>query len=100
MTRDMILDPLHKKGDVKPLMKCGHSANGYDAKTGNPVCIICSMITPDAEIVVEERPSLEGRKAKCGYGDKIVDSDYNLPFFEYRPDRKYDSYYCGCFGWS
>lgn len=76
----------------KPLMKCGHTANA-ETFSGQPCCVICGC----TEIV--ERPSLKGRKAKCAYCGKIKDSDYNLPFFEYRPDREYDSYYCGCGGW-
>lgn len=42
------------------------------------------------------------RMAKCAYGckDSIKPSDSKfLPFFEAQPDREYDKYYCGCWGW-
>ena len=81
----------------KPLMKCGHTANA-ETSTGEPCCAICAGFTEDAYIVVP-RPSLEGRKAKCSFCGNIVDSDYNLPFFEYKPENEYDSYYDGCGGW-
>lgn len=81
----------------RPLMKCGHAANATDTN-GNPVCVIC--ITPgkkdDPAIVVIELPSLEERKAICAYCSEPIDSNIDLAFFEYRPDKKYDSYYCGC----
>ena len=109
----VVLDP-HKKN--VPLMKCGHSANGRNSKTGRPVCVICAGLTPDAEIEVET-PSLEGRTARCAYyGARPYknecpkcrgrerckceeQSSSNLAFFEYRPDAEYDSFYCGCSGW-
>ena len=50
----------------------------------------------------EEKPSLEGRKAKCTFnhpnGEDVTDSDWNLPFFEHHPEEKFDRYYCGCKG--
>jgi len=42
------------------------------------------------------------RMAMCAYGckDSIKPSDSKfLPFFEAQPDREYDKYYCGCWGW-
>lgn len=80
------------------LMKCGHTANGKD-KDGNPVCVICYMIDPGATQVAEEKPSLEGRKSQCPTCKSITDSSYDLPFFEYRPDKEYDVHYDGCNGW-
>lgn len=76
----------------KVLMKCGHTANAetYD---GRPYCIICGC----EEIM--PKPDLTKRKARCSFCGKEVDSDYNLPFFEYRKDKETDSYYCGCGGW-
>ena len=65
----------------KPLMKCGHT-------------VIC-----DCTELADENPSLQGRKAKCSFCGQIKDSDYDLPFFEYKPDKEYDEYYCGCGGW-
>jgi hypothetical protein len=82
-----------------PLMKCGHSANSTDTK-GNPVCVICIGIVAGADEIVKEPPSLEGRFARCSYGDHAkVPSSYDLAFFEYRPEREEDTYYCGCYGW-
>ena len=47
----------------------------------------------------KQTSELDGRKAKCAMCGREKDSDYNLPFFEYRPNEEYDSYYCGCIGW-
>lgn len=77
----------------KVLMKCGHTANGT-TMDGKPYCVICNC-----KEVREDKPSLEGRKAKCGWCERMVDSNYNLPFFEYKPNEEYDEYYCGCNGW-
>jgi len=68
------------------LLKCGCAANSKVHSTGGkkfdpPIdgCAIHDCIEP-ADI----QPSLEGRKAKCTYGDNIVDSSYGLAFFKYR----------------
>jgi hypothetical protein len=66
------------------LMKCGHTAQGTIAQTGDPVCAICLGIHPGATEVAE-KPSLEDRFAHCVYGKHArVESDWKLPFFEYR----------------
>lgn len=39
------------------------------------------------------------RLARCQDCGKIVATDPNLPFFEAKPDKDYDTYYCGCYGW-
>jgi hypothetical protein len=91
-----------------PLMKCGHTANAMSvSKNGKrePCCVICGCYE-----VAETKPDLTGRFAKCSYRNKrngqphtdkdIVPSSYDLPFFEYKPNEKYDEYYCGCWGWS
>jgi hypothetical protein len=100
------------------LMKCGHSAQGING-TGKPVCLICMC-----EEIAESKPDLTGRKARCSYFGKevyncethypkmlttdsrgkkhcgsLVDSSYSLPFFEYKPNSKEDSFYCGCMSW-
>ena len=83
------------------LMKCGHVANATDAN-GNPCCAICAGIDNRAFEIAREvkgTDGLEGRKAKCPYCGKTVDSKWELPFFEYCPDVDRDSYYCGCWGW-
>lgn len=81
----------------RPMMKCGHTANAVGIKNGKqvPCCVICGCYD-----IVEERPSLDGRKAKCSWCDNIVDSDWKLPFFKHKPNCKYDEYYCGCGGWN
>ena len=79
------------------LMKCGHTANAeYD--DGKPCCLICSP-KREAYEVVDEKPNLTGRKAKCTDCGEIVDSNWNLPFFEYCPYKEYDRFYSGCWGW-
>ena len=79
------------------LMKCGHTANAeYD--NGKPCCLICSL-KREAYEVVDDKPDLTGRKAKCTDCGEIVDSNWNLPFFEYCPDKEYDRFYSGCWGW-
>lgn len=82
-----------------PYMKCGHFTTARDARTGRYVCPICVGFTLDAEIVEDNLPDLTGRKAMCPYCKTIVDSSFDLPFFNYLPDKKYDSFYCGCRGW-
>ncbi len=83
---------------MKPLMKCGHAANV--TSNGKPACAICFCTE-----IAEKQPNLEGRKAKCCYCGKIANSNgegsgyKELPFFEYKPNEEYDSYYCGCKGW-
>lgn len=39
----------------------------------------------------------KGRAVRALKGTTI--SDPSLPFFEARPDKETDSYYCGCWGW-
>lgn len=75
-----------------PLMKCGHTANAES--NGKPCCVIC-----DCFEIADTKPNLEGRKARCTYCNKMTDSSYNLPFFEYQANKTYDEYYCGCRGW-
>jgi hypothetical protein len=80
----------------KVLMKCGHAANA--TCDGKPACAICACTE-----VADTIPDLTGRKARCGYYGTHCHSEtpssMKLPFFEYRPDKEYDTYYCGCYGW-
>jgi hypothetical protein len=88
------------------LMKCGHTAQGRESKTGKPVCVIC-FPKPEASMPEENIPNLEGRMAECCYARgrdgkpcrKKVPSSFDLAFFEHRPDQETDLYYCGCWGW-
>ena len=78
------------------VMKCGHTANAVKLVKGKkiPCCVICDCTEP-----CEKSISLDGRKARCTYCGHTAKSDISLPFFEYRPNEKYDKYYDGCFGW-
>lgn len=95
------------------LMKCGYVSNAdriLEDGSKVPTCAICFGFHPDAEQVEREckgSDGLEGRKARCVYSSPKrgytcngeVNSQWELPFFEYRPDKAYDKYYCGCWGW-
>lgn len=82
-----------------PFMQCGHTANAVRSGTNEPVCIVCLGITEGADKIAESKPDLDGRVATCGYCRRERSSDFGLAFFEYRPESKSDSYYCGCRGW-
>ena len=84
-----------------PLMKCGHAANAVqDTPNGRkPACVICAGISPGWDEIDESQPSLEGRESQCSYCKRKEDSDLGLAFFEYRPNKEHDKYYCGCRGW-
>lgn len=82
------------------LMKCGHVSNAKN-EYGRYICGICDC----AEIVSEcsGTKGLEGRFALCCQHKHMtnnpVASSWELPFFKYQPDRDFDAYYCGCYGW-
>lgn len=89
---------MQKSGNsMKPLMKCGHTANAVTAE-GKPCCVIYAP-SEDSYTILLERPELTGRLAKCSDCGAVTDSKWRLPFFEYKPDKEYDEYYCGCYGW-
>ena len=84
------------------LMQCGHVGNSHDLY-GNPLCAICFGINDGADIIEKEcvkNIGLEGRIAKCTYGDKTTKSKWSLPMFKYCPEEEFDEYYCGCYGWN
>lgn len=81
-----------------PVMKCGHVANARNV-LGDPLCVICLGVHPGASEVDWEAHPREYRKAKCRYCGTITESSTQLPFYQYRPNDEYDSYYCGCRGW-
>jgi hypothetical protein len=67
---------------MKPMMKCGHTANAIKMQKDGPsipACAICSCYE-----IAEEVPNLEGREAKCGCCGHKKPSDFNLAFFEYK----------------
>ena len=78
------------------LMKCGH-INNATTNDGKPACAICTCVEVEHEC--EGNKGLEGRKAKCSYCEKMEDSSWSKPFFEYQPNKEYDYFYCGCRGW-
>lgn len=71
---------------MTPMMKCGHAANAHvvDATTRAtiPACAICFGISPGADVVDLDGPTLDGRTARCSCG-RTEPSDARLPFFEY-----------------
>lgn len=75
----------------KPMMKCGHTANAT-TNDGRPCCVICECYE------TRELPDISNRVMKCSCG-KTLPSDFSAPFFEYRPNSDFDSFYCGCWGW-
>lgn len=88
---------------AKPMMACGHSANAVRVMSDGsrvPSCAIC-VGTNDDNLRVVEAPDLTGRRARCGYFRSCGSeqpASVDLWFFEHRPDREYDEYYCACRG--
>lgn len=81
----------------RAMMKCGHASNA-STSDGNPCCAICAGGT--GWNTVATSPNLEDRKSICLSCKRIVASNLDLAFFEYRPDKELDAYYCGCKGWN
>lgn len=88
------------------MMKCGHRAAGES--NGKPACVICLGLDQNATVVDEGYKVPEGRKARCTYYGSMVrgevckseqPSSLSLAFFERRPEKEFDSFYCGCYGW-
>ena len=91
-------------------MRCGHATTAVDG-SGHPVCPLCQNYL--GRTVAETQPVLEGRVARCWYDTEgvhkpigreravpgPVPSSLDLPFFEYRPGKAEDGYYCGCQSW-
>lgn len=75
------------------LMKCGCAAQGVNAKTNKPVCVI-----HDEDEQAEIQPKFEGRRAQCHCGYQ-QDSILSLAYFKYQPLKPVDAFYCGCDGW-
>ena len=102
-----------------PMMKCGHAANA--TSDGKPSCVICHGIEGGLNMIVDDAPpDLSARRARCGYfgttpKGRNHESNYgsvrgkpctaeepsnpDLPFFAHRPSEKFDTFYCGCWGW-
>lgn len=87
-------------------MKCGHVSSAYDADN-EPMCVICAGIhigCNQIDMACSGTVGLEGRVARCndhkqGGGSGVALSRWELPFFKYCSNQKYDEYYCGCWGW-
>lgn len=89
-----------------PMMACGHAANakrtaskGVKHDPPLPCCAIC-----DCAEIAAIQPDLSGRIARCSYyGRKCKSEQPSVPgklaFFEHRPAKDFDVFYCGCFGW-
>lgn len=57
----------------------------------------CPVHMEDRE--AEAAPDYSGRVRRCAYCEKEHPSPGGA-FFQYRPDKPYDLYYCGCRGWN
>lgn len=92
-----------EKRTLKPMMACGHRANGEELTDDGPIacCVICAhRDRTDYRTVAENPPDLSERKARCGSCRTLASSENPaLAFFSYRPDHEFDSFYCGCRGW-
>lgn len=78
------------------LMKCGHIANAF-THDDKPACAIC--LCTDVVRECRGKDGLDGREMVCPYCMKKEPSSWGAPFFEYRPNKDTDSFYCGCRGW-
>lgn len=110
--------------DDRPLMKCGHLANGRTRVGDEQVrcCVGCTMAGDPASREVDDGPppDLTGRTARCTYygsvptgrnhesyygckrGDRCLceqPSSLTLPFFDRRRNDPHDRFFCGCWGW-
>jgi len=81
------------------IMKCGHTASAISSVTKKPICSVCTAPGHDEIDHEFDLSVLENREAKCPYCGTIRKSNLSLAFFEYRPQYKYDEFYCGCRGW-
>ena len=82
---------------TKPMMKCGHTANGV-TPNGMPCCVICAPRQEAFERA--NKPYINNREAKCKICGRITKSDMSLAFFKYKPDNEFDEWYCGCCGYN
>jgi hypothetical protein len=88
---------------MRYLMKCGHVTGATYLNDDKPVCVICCGIKPGydrIECVAEGSIGLDDRQAKCWQCGKLINSNWDLYSFEYKPKEEYDSCYCGCRGFS
>lgn len=79
-------------------MACGHVSTGiYTTEEGEkiPICIECAKKTPD---LAKERVDLKGRVAACHLCGNLAPSSPDLFAFQYKGDKKHDSFYDNCRG--
>lgn len=75
------------------VLKCGCTANTLRHNRDGTTTPTCIHGTTEQI----EKPSLEGRFAKCAYGGSVVKSNWNLAFFEYMgPGSKEAEEKCEC----
>lgn len=102
---------------MEKILKCGcfgattHPREHDGLEANHRSCIIhetCEQV---------DAPSFEGRRSRCFYYGKSpyknecsecrgkekcgceIDSTLKLAFFESKPDKEYDEFYCGCHSW-
>lgn len=86
--------------------RCGHVKYSDVYVQGKEVlvCPVCRFVgNPKASEIIpeEELPNLiKERQSRCPDCGDVVPSDFDLEFFKYCPDMKYDRHYDGCRGWS
>jgi len=80
---------------------------GYEDCSGSPYTMKCygepdiTICTNCAYKAFTGAIDLTGRWAKCGYHCGAErPSAWGLAFFEYKPERDSDNFYCGCMGWN
>lgn len=49
--------------------------------------------------VESKKLNTNNRHAKCMNCKNLTLSSFDLAFFEAQPEKIFDSYYCGCYGW-
>lgn len=79
------------------LLKCGCSAQATLSYGGSEPKAGCGI--HDCTEIDESPPDLTNRIAKCSYGGNPVPSSTRLAFFRHHPNKEFDEYYCGCWGW-
>lgn len=83
---------------TRPIMQCGHVANGRMGPEDLPVCVSCYGIKEGADVPIDEEPSLAARVATCSLGcPSRRPSSTSLAFFEWRgPGSPYATEVCTC----
>ena len=80
------------------VMKCGHKAIACVIKDGKKI-YCCPICRGEDAFTPINKPNTTGRQAKCIYCGRTCKSSYELAFFQHKPQKQFDEYYCGCEGW-